>query len=172
MSDPALYGLLDEGRLERLSHGLYRRTDVDVFDLDLVVVAAAQSRATICLTSALARHDLTDQIPAWIDVALPRGTRRPRLDSPVRWHHFAVETFDLGRTVIDLDAGFQIGLYSPERSIVDAYRLRHLEGDELGRDALKAWLRCRGSQPSKLLELAGSFPMALGRLREDLRVLL
>ena len=172
MSDPTLYGLVAEGRLERLSHGLYRRSDVDVFDLDLVVVAAAQPRATICLTSALVRHDLTDQIPARIDIALPRGTRRPMLDSPVRWHHFAVDTFDLGRTVIDLDAGFAIGLYSAERSIVDAYRLRHLEGDELGRDALKAWLRRRGSQPSKLIELAASVPKALGRLREDLRVLL
>lgn len=172
MSDPALYGLLAEGRLERLSHGLYRRTDTDVFDLDLIVVAAAQPRATICLTSALARHDLTDQIPSRIDIALPRGTRRPTLDSPVHWHAFAIDSFELGRTEIDLDAGFTIGLYSAERSIVDAYRLRHLEGDELGRDALKAWLRRRGSQPSKLLELAASFPKALGRLREDLRVLL
>lgn len=172
ISDPALYGLVAEGRLERLSHGLYRRTDIDVFDLDLVVVAAAQPSATICLTSALARHDLTDQIPSRIDIALPRGTRRPTLASPVRWHHFAVDTFELGRTVLDLDAGFTIGLYSPERSIVDAYRLRHLEGDELGRDALKTWLRRRGSQPSTLLELAASFPKALRRLREDLQVLL
>ncbi len=172
LSDLALYGLVDAGRIERLSHGLYRRSEVEIVDLDLVVVAAAQPRATVCLTSALARHDLTDQIPARIDVAVPRGTRRPKLDSPVRWHHFAVGTFDLGRDVIDLDAGFTIGLYTAERSIVDAYRLRHLEGDELGREALKVWLRRRGSQPSKLLELAGSFPKALGRLREDLRVLL
>jgi hypothetical protein len=172
VSDPVLYGMVEDGRVERLSHGLYRRADVEVVDLDLVIVAAAQPRATLCLTSALARHDLTDQIPARIDVALPRGMRRPKLDAPVRWHHFAVGTFDLGRAVVDLDAGFTIGLYSAERCIVDAYRLRHLEGDELGREALKTWLRRRGSQPSTLLELAGSFPKALGRLREDLRVLL
>lgn len=172
LSDPALYGLVDAGRVERLSHGLYRLADVDVVELDLVVVAAAQPLATVCLTSALARHDLTDQIPARIDLALPRGTRRPALESPVRWHHFAVETFDLGRQVVELDTGFTIGVYSPERSIVDAYRLRHLEGDELGREALKAWLRRRGSQPSQLLELAAAFPRAMGRLREDLRVLL
>jgi hypothetical protein len=63
-------------------------------------------------------------------------------------------------------------LYSPERSIVDAYRLRHLEGEELGREALKAWLRYRGSQPSMLLQVAAPFPKALGRLREEMRVLL
>jgi predicted transcriptional regulator of viral defense system len=172
LSDPTLNRLLTEGRLERISHGLYLRADARVADLDLVVVAAANDRSTLCLTSALARHDLTDQIPTRIDVALPRDARPPKVSAPVRWHRFAPATFDLGRDTIALDGGYVIGLYSPERSIVDAYRLRHLEGDELGREALKAWLRQRGSQPSRLLEVAASFPKALGRLREDLRVLL
>ena len=172
LSDPVLYGLVDAGRVERVSHGLYRRAEVDVADLDLVVIAAANDRATLCLASALARHDLTDRIPSEIDVALPRGTRAPKVAAPARWHQFARSTFDLGRAVVSLDGGFDLGLYSPERSIVDAYRLRHLEGEELGREALKAWLARRGSQPSRLLEVAGSFPKALPRLREDLRVLL
>lgn len=172
LSDPVLYGLVDEGRIERISHGLYRRAEVDIADLELVVIAAANERATLCLTSALARHDLTDQIPSRIDVALPRGTRTPKVSAPAQWHQFAIATFDFGRDLVALDGGFSIGLYSPERSIVDAYRLRHLEGDELGREALKAWLGRRGSQPSRLLKMADSFPKALPRLREDLRVLL
>ena len=172
LSDPMLHRLLSEGRLERISHGLYRQGDVELADLELVVVAAANDRSTLCLTSALARHDLTDEIPRRIDVALPRGTRLPKVSAPVRWHRFAPSTFDVGRDVIALDGGFTIGLYSPERSIVDAYRLRHLEGEELGREALKAWLRHRGSQPSMLLQVAAPFPKALGRLREEMRVLL
>ncbi len=172
LSDPTLHRLLADGRLERISHGLYLQAEALVADLDLVVVAAANDRATICLTSALARHGLTDQIPPRIDVALPRGTRPPKVSAPVRWHRFAPATFDLGRDVISLDGGYTLGLYAPERSIVDAYRLRHLEGDELGREALKTWLRQRGSQPSRLLEVAAPFPKALVRLREDLQVLL
>ncbi len=172
LSDPVLYGLLEEGRIERVSHGLYRVAEVEIPDLDLVVIAAANDRATLCLTSALARHDLTDQIPSRIDIALPRGTRQPKISAPVRWHQFATATFDLGREVIELEGGFWIGLYSAERSIIDAYRLRHLEGDELGREALKSWLRRRGSQPSRLLDVTTSFPKVQGRLREDLRVLL
>ncbi len=172
LSDPTVHRLLADGKLERISHGLYLQTEAQVADLDLLVVAAANDRSTICLTSALARHDLTDQIPRRIDVALPRGTRPPKVSAPVRWHRFAPATFDLGRDVITLDGGYTLGLYSPERSIVDAYRLRHLEGDELGREALKAWLRQHGSQPSRLLEAAAPFPKALARLREDLQVLL
>ena len=139
-------------------------------DLGLVVVAAANERSTLCLTAALVRHDLTDEIPMRIGVALPRGTRLPKVSAPVRWHRFDPATFDLGRDLIVLGGGYVIGLYSPERSIVDAYRLRHLEGDELGRVALKAWLGRRGSQPPRLLEVAAPFPKALGRLREDMRV--
>lgn len=175
LSDPALHRLLAEGRLERVSHGLYLQVETesaDVADLDLVVVAAANGSSTLCLPSARVRHDLTDQIPRRIDVAVPRGTRLPKVSAPVRWHRFAPTTFELGRDVIALGGGYTIGLYSPERSIVDAYRLRHLEGDELGREALKAWLWRRGSQPSRLLEVAAPFPKALGRLREDMRLLL
>ena len=175
LSDPALHRLLVEGRLERISHGLYLQVDTefaDGADLDLVVVAAANATSTLCLTSALVRHDLTDEVPMLIDVAVPRSARLPKVSAPVRWHRFAPATFELGRDVIALGSGYTIGLYSPERSIVDAYRLRHLEGDELGREALKAWLQQRGSQPSNLLEVAAPFPKAVGRLREDMRVLL
>jgi hypothetical protein len=166
-----LYRLVD--RIERVSHGLYRLAEVEITDLDLVVIAAASDRATLCLASALARHDLTDQIPSRIDVALPWGSREPKVSAPARWHQFARSTFDLGRDDIELDGGFTIGLsYPPEWSIVDAYRLRHLEGDELGREALEAWLRWARSQPSRLLAVSAAFPKAEGRLREDLRVLL
>lgn len=111
-----MHRLLADGRLERISHGLYLQAEAQVADLDLVVVAAANDRSTICLTSALVRHGLTDQIPRRIDVALPRGTRLPKVSAPVRWHRFAPATFDLGRHVIMFDGGYTLGLYSPERS--------------------------------------------------------
>jgi hypothetical protein len=33
-------------------------------------------------------------------------------------------------------------MYSPERSIADAFRMRGDQGYELVRDALREWLRC------------------------------
>ena len=55
-------------------------------DPDLIEARLAHERATICLTSALARHELTDEIPATIDLALPRGTRAPATSAPITWH--------------------------------------------------------------------------------------
>lgn len=67
---------LDGGAIELLSRGLYLRRDTSLIDTDLLEIAArAPVVSTLCLRSALARHELIDDIPAEIDVALPRGQR-------------------------------------------------------------------------------------------------
>jgi hypothetical protein len=92
------------------------------------------------LTTALARHGLAYNIPARIDVAIPRGHRIPVLQSPVDIRAFAKDTFELGRGELKVRDGFSVGLYSPERSLVDVIRLRHREGTDIAWDALHRWL--------------------------------
>jgi hypothetical protein len=189
---------LARGLVERVGYGAYRRVGTTVADLDRVEVALRAPRATICLTSGLVEHDLVDDNPGVLDLALPRGAWQPRLATAVQWHSFAVATFDLDRSLVPASgpetggpetggaetggaetggaetggATTVIGLYGPRRCIVDVFRLRHEVGPEVGVEALKRWLRRPGSQPGQLLELAGSFPAALPSLTEALRVLL
>lgn len=173
VSERSLYRLRDSGAIEVVGRGLYRRADAEAAaDVDLLEIAERASRATLCLTTALARHGLTDGIPATIDVAVPRGQHRPRITAPVTWHVFDQDTFDVGRDVLALDDSSSIGLYSPERSIIDAIRLRHREGNELGYAALKRWLGRPGSSPAELLSMAHRFPQAEKALREALEILL
>src|SRR6185295_12937355 len=129
LSRRALRAMLESGELERRARGLYALTNELSEDPELAAIALLAPRATICLTSALARHALIDAIPGTIDIALPRGTRLPRTRMPVTWHSFAESTFDIGRSTITID-GQSIGLYDPMRSIVDSFRLRHREGHE------------------------------------------
>lgn len=172
LSDRKLRSLNEQGAIEKVGRGLFSTTTLDA-DPDLIEVAFRSERATICLTSALARHDLTDEIPASIDLALPRGTRAPATSAPITWHQFDPKTFDLGRADLDVGAGYRIGLYSAERSICDAFRLRHLEGSEQAVEALKRWLRRPGSQPSRLLALAAEMgPRATEPIRSALQILL
>lgn len=173
LSDRRLYALRDAGLLIRLGRGLYQRADAsEEADPDLVEIAHRAPRATLCLTTALARHGLTDEIPAVIDAALPRGSRFPRTGAPVSWHAFAAETFDVGREELRVTLQASIGLYSPMRCLIDAFRLRHLEGTEAAVEALRRWLRQPGAQPAKLLAMAGQFPKAEPALRSTLQVLL
>jgi predicted transcriptional regulator of viral defense system len=162
--------LLAEGRIMLLTRGLYRKSDW-LGDDDLIEIAAKSPKATICLRSSLARHELIDDIPAEIDIAIPRGSWAPKTISPVRWRRFDPDTFEIGRELLDIEGGRKIGIYSAERSIIDAFRLRHLDGADLANEALKRWLR-QGGQPSELLRMAKAFPRALTPLRQTMEILL
>lgn len=172
LSRRRLYRLRDEGVIEPIGRGLYRRHDAEMADLDLIEVGRRAPSATLCLTTALARHGLTDEIPSRIDVALPRGRHRPITSASVDWHWFDRDTFEVGRTELTIDPESSIGLYGPERSIIDAVRLRHQEGPELAYTALRRWLRRRGASPARLLAMARRFPNAERPLREALEILL
>jgi hypothetical protein len=172
LSKHELYKLRDEGVVELLSRGLYQRANAASAHLELAEIAHKAPRGTLCLTSALSRHGLTDEIPARIDVALPRRTRPPAVGAPVHWHQFEVTTFDVGRTLLALEEGATLGLYSPERSVVDAFRLRATQGDELAHEALKRWLRRPGNQPAALLRLAKNFPRTVNPIRKAMELLL
>jgi predicted transcriptional regulator of viral defense system len=179
LSDRQLAALVEEGAIETVSRGLYHRrdasapapSDTEPPDIDLVEIAARTPRATLCLTSALARHELTDTIPARIDIAIPRGNHRPALTAPVTWHTFDRPTFDIGREQQPAGEDLRIGIYSAERSIIDAFRLSYLEGPELGTEALKRWLRRPGTNPSTLTSMARRFPKAERSLRHTLTIL-
>lgn len=172
ISRATLYRLAERGEIEHLGPGLFQRLDADPSDTDLVEAATRAPQATICLTSALAHHDLVDAIPAAWDLALPRGSYLPTSSPAIQWHSFDRATFDLARTVIEIrGSDRQIGLYSPARSIADVFRLRGQEGYEIGVEALRAWLRRRGSSPSELMRIATALPRAAGPVRTALEYL-
>jgi hypothetical protein len=92
--------------------------------------------------------------PAGIDVPIPRGNRIPTLPSPVDVRVFSKDTFELGRGEFKVGEGFAVGLYSPERSLVDMIRLRHREGSDIAWEALRGWLGRKGAKPAALIEMA------------------
>ncbi len=171
LSRRRLQRLQATGAVERIGRGLYRRTDEEPADHDLIEVAAKAHQPTLCLLSALARHELTDVIPPVHDIALPRGAWQPVVTAPVQWHKFAPATFDVGRTKIRLDDTYAIGLYDAPRTIIDAFRLRHAVGPDIANEALRRWLR-NGGRPADLMRLTKTFPAAKPALLHTLQVLL
>lgn len=171
MSRSALYRAAQTGSYERIARGVYLPEGMLAADWDQVEAAVRRPDATICLTSALAHHDLIDAIPAALDVAMPRGSRTPAGGSAISWHQFDRATFTIGRDAMPIPGtGLLLGLYSPERSLADAFRLRSEVGYEVARDALKEWMR-RGGKPARLLEIAARLPRAKGPLLRALDVL-
>lgn len=173
LSKDQVYSLLDRGEIERVGRGVYVRPDVipPAFTA-LAAATALRDDATLCLTSALVHHDLSDAIPFASDIALPRGTHQPAGLANVSWHSFDPKTFQIGREHVDAGEGVMVAIYSAERTVVDCFRLMHQEGSDVAHKALRRWIRGRGNTPARLLKVAGSFPKALPRIRQALEVLL
>ena len=172
LSAERLYAYRDQGIVEQISRGLYRWADAPDIDQNLLEIAYRIPKGTLCLTTALARHGLTDNIPARIDVAIPRGHRTPVLQSPVDIRVFAKDTFELGRGELKVGEGFAVGLYSPERTLVDVIRMRHREGTDIAWDALRRWLRHKGAKPAALIEMSKSLHGAERAVRNALEIVL
>lgn len=168
-----VYDLLESGEIHRVGRGVYMRPGaVAPAFAPLVAATVANEAATLCLTSALVQHELSDAIAFESTIALPRGTRHPSGIENVSWHNFDPATFNIGREQMEIDGGMPVAVYSAERTIVDCFRLMHLEGSDVAHEALRRWLRGRGNTPWSLMKTASPFPKALPRLRIALEVLL
>ncbi len=140
-----LYGLRDSGTLIELSRGLYQLAEAaGVDDIDFIAVCARAPQGMVCSYSALAYWDLTDEIPSVVHFAVPKGSHRPVIDyPPTEVHVFGADTFGLGRIEVVHGEREQFWITSRERSVVDAFRLRHLVGDGLANEAIRRCLRTR-----------------------------
>ena len=166
--------LIESGEFERIAPGLFLRAGLaDDTTAAWIAIAAKKPDATLCLLTALSLHELTDEIPARSDIAIPRGTQPVTVHhAPITWHRFDTDTFGIGRGEHALPGGLSIGLYSAERTLIDLFRLRHAWGSDLALGALKRWLRERGNSPAALLTIAESFPKARPAIQQALEVLL
>lgn len=123
-------------------------------------------------STALERHGRADNIPARIDVAIPRGNRIPVLQPPVDVRVFARDTFELGRKELNVGEGFTVGLYSPERSLIDVIQLRHRKGSDIAWEAHLRWLRRKGAKPAALFEMSKRLHGAERAVRNALEIVL
>jgi predicted transcriptional regulator of viral defense system len=173
VADYEVRRLRDSGDLVELARGVYQRADAPPSaTIDLVTVCARAPDGSICLNSALAYWDLSDEIPFEVHLAVPRGAHRPRITyPPTRVHVFAAETFSLGRVQRTGDDGAPFWITSPERTVVDAMRLTRIVGRDQALAAVRRYLERRGAQPGALVELAER--LRAGRpVRDALEVLL
>lgn len=150
-----LYAMRDAGVIEPVSRGLYRLASLAPFaHPDLVTVAARVPLGVLCLISALSFHELTTQVPHTIDVALKRGTRKPRLDyPPTRFYWFSEPAFSKGIETHELD-GARVRIYDPEKTLADCFRYRNQIGMDVVLEALRLWRGRRRRKLDALLKYA------------------
>ncbi|HEU5200267.1 MAG TPA: type IV toxin-antitoxin system AbiEi family antitoxin domain-containing protein [Ktedonobacterales bacterium] len=151
----ALYTLAAEGALQRVGQGLYRSTDAEItptYDDAEAVLAVPQG--VICLISALVHHDLTDEIPLKIHMAIEGKAWPPRIAwPPIRFYSFSGEAFHAGIEEIELD-GIPVKIYNKEKTIADCLKYRHRIPPGVPQQALREALRKRDFSFDRLLQYA------------------
>lgn len=78
-----LYRRRDAGEILELSRGVFRQADAPPPTYpDLLAVANRSSVAIVCCVSAAAIHDLTDEMPPAVQIAVPTRHRPPSIAYP------------------------------------------------------------------------------------------
>lgn len=133
-----LYGMRDAGHLQSVSRGVYRLATLpELGNPDLATVAARIPQGVICLISALAYHGITTQIPHRVDVALPRGTKQPRLTfPPIRVFRFSAFLYKAGTETHRVD-NIEVRVYNAAKTVADCFRFRNRIGIDVVVEALK-----------------------------------
>jgi predicted transcriptional regulator of viral defense system len=151
-----LHRLREAGELIAVGRGVVQLPGAGMgMSSGLAVVSARVPRGTICLNSALAFWDLTDEVPERIHVAVPRGAHRPSIAEPAtQVHVFDAQTFDVEREQQRTDADEMFWIYSAERSVVDAMRMSRWVGRDVGLHALRRYMDRGDAKPVRLAEIA------------------
>lgn len=139
-----------KGELERIGRGLYKMKNTSLISdfqwEDLVEASVKVKTGIVCLISALAIYELTEEIPRAFWIAIP-NTSRHRGDDSIRIVRY--RNMKLGKTVYDF-GDFKLPIFNRERTIIDAFRLLD---KEVAIKALRMALKKKGEAKLDLEKL-------------------
>jgi predicted transcriptional regulator of viral defense system len=147
--------LEEAGVISRLARGLYQLPDAAV-DANHTLAEAAKlvPKGVICLTSALAFHGLTDQMPARVWVAIGPKDWRPRLKyPPMRFAHFPPKQLRAGVEHHTVE-GASVPIFSVCKTVADVFRYRRTIGIDIAIEGLREAMRQRKATPGEIARYA------------------
>ncbi len=150
LSSAVLAHYVKIGKLKRIGRGLYQQAGKNnPFSTrwgDLAEAVFSIPSGVVCLLSALAIYDLTEELPRqhWIGIRHGTSARSNRQTKIIRFRNL-----ELGKTEIDVE-GLVIPIFDRERTIIDAFRLL---SRETAIKALKAGIAKGGKNRLDLVKL-------------------
>lgn len=146
---------LNSSQIQKVERGLYKLSDgMSLSNPDLVTVSIKVPKGTVCLLSALAFHEATNEIPKYVDIAIPRGMHANKIKyPPVKFYRFAPNTWKAGIEKHDIE-GHEIKVYSLAKTIADCFKFRNKIGMDVARDALKVAVTEKNITPKEIMQHA------------------
>lgn len=146
---------LDDGLIDKVKPGLYKLID---FPWDenssFVDVYRSDSKAVICLTSAIEYYGLTTFNPSYISIALPENARLNKIFyPPVRVYYFRDTVYKTGIEKVSSKSG-EFLIYSVEKTLVDLFRYQEKIGDDIVLESLKNYMSSKNRNIAMLWRVA------------------
>ena len=137
-------------RIERIGHGVYRGVksfvDADFQWEDLVIIAKSIQQGVVCLISALALYELTDEMPREHWIAVSHSTTAPKRENT---RIVRMRDLNTGKTIFTIGKE-TIKIFDRERTIVDTFRYL---SKEIAIKALKAAVRSNSEKKLDIKKL-------------------
>lgn len=153
---PTISRAVKAGELVRISRGLYQRADSDV-DTHQALAEAAKKvpRGIVAMVSALAYHELTDQMPRkiWMAVSVKDWGAPAPSYPPIRIVEFRDRYIQQG-IEHHMISGTQVPIYSVPKTLADVFRNRRLVDRSVAVEALRAALDQSKATPASIAEAA------------------
>jgi predicted transcriptional regulator of viral defense system len=132
------------GEISRLARGLYQLPDADVgVHHALAEASKLVPTGVVCLTSALAFHELTDRVPARVWLAIGSKDWRPRAKyPPMRFAYFSNKQLEMGLERHNIE-GVTVTIFSITKTLADLFRYRRLVGIDVAIEGLREAIRQR-----------------------------
>jgi predicted transcriptional regulator of viral defense system len=159
----AISRMEQKGLVNQLSRGLYQLPDAPLdANHSLAVAAKLVPNGVICHDSALAFHELTDRIPAFVWMAIGPRDWRPRIVRPrIQIERFGPKVFDKGIEHHTIER-ISVPIYSPAKTVVDLFKNASHEkvlynsstGFAHATQGMKEALRLRKATPAEIAKCA------------------
>lgn len=140
------------GEIVRLARGLYQKADAEIVaEHSLAEAAKRAPKGIICLTSALAFHGLTLQIPRAISMAFAKSNWFPRSGQPViRGVRFEEAYLDHGIETHMIE-GVPVRIFGVAKTIADCFRNKRQIGNAIAIEGLQEALRQKKATPAEIM---------------------
>jgi len=129
--------LCTRGIVQKVGRGLYRLTDAETSEHDMLIEACkAVPNGVVCLLSALRFHELTTQSPHQIWITIDVKARAIKTNLPIRFIRSSGSALRQGVIIRKLH-GATIRVYSPAKTVADCFKFRNKIGLDIALEALR-----------------------------------
>lgn len=142
-----------QGKLERISHGIY--ITPDVWEDRMLIHQLRKEKMVYSHETALFLHGLTDRDPVVYCVTVPTGYNTSKLNEDgLIVYTIKKELFELGICIRQTVFGNDVRTYDMERTICDIIRDRNNQDAAVVSDALKKYARRSDKDLNRLMKYA------------------